>query len=91
MGYNSGTKTVANSVYATDAFLIGTCKAGDAWLSCSGGHNDYGIRKANHGDCSAGQYVKITIACVGSSTKMSSCTGIREFALNLSVHYYIHY
>jgi hypothetical protein len=79
MGYTSGAFSGRGSgqSYATDSFRIGKCKAADDWMSCSGGCNDYeaGGRCANNSPCTAGERVKITVACDGGSTKTSSCTG----------------
>ena len=75
LGYQSGKVLGRGSgeTYSSNSFKVGTCNKNDDWTNCRGGGNDYKLVEG----CVKGQPVKITIACSGGSTALtSSCPGI---------------
>ena len=89
LGYTNGTHVGKGSgqSYAVDTFKVGQCDAHNTWKNCTGGCNDDTIGGMcvgnNNADCSAGQPVKITLACVGNSSQATSCKGIEKFTSSI--------
>lgn len=71
LGYTTGTYKREYSEYCKDAIEIGVCRPGETIDSCTGGSNKY----QKTGWCSAGNSVKITIACNGNpqGSSLSTC------------------
>jgi len=71
LGYTDGTFTKSGK-HNEHQLRVGTCNAGEALASCTGGSNDYKI----NGDCKVNQDDNaITISCVGHNpgTEKKSC------------------
>ena len=72
LGYPSGTLQKITDMYLVDSLRVGTCKAGEDMMACTGGCNDY---ETGNGcaECALGKPVSISITCDGQGGIFSSC------------------